>query len=157
NPGAWEDWSPISFWVRAVNLSEEELPIFARHLNFYMRFFDRESPTILIHEKDLGSRNVPTGARYPQGPFPTTIVGRVIDPYLLALWETATQVPDPFREFLHGYQILEYAAFYHTHEGVIHQVRRVLQSPDVFSRIDQVVHDILDAVAPDRQQDDAKL
>jgi hypothetical protein len=89
--------------------------------------------------------------------FPESLRGSTIDPYLLGLWESSINSPEPFRRFLYDYQVLEYAAFYHMKEEVHRCIRRVVASPDLPSRVDEATKAILEAVVDDRSSDDEKL
>src|SRR5262249_10205398 len=106
---------PKSFWVRGLMSWEEAKVIeLARHINYYAMRFDRQTPHILVHEPQASTAASPEKIiRYPFGDsFPPVIVARQLDSYLLTIWEAARS-PDPFKKFLHAYQILEYVAFYY--------------------------------------------
>jgi hypothetical protein len=147
---------PMSFWVRNVRLQEGELVAMARHLNLYMGYFDRKTPLILIHE-DAPEGKPANPARFAMGPYPARIAARDIDNYLLSLWESAALTRDSFRRFLYNYQILEYAAFYYLQENLLEITKRALAAPDRPSRLGDLAREILDAVAEDRMQDEAKI
>jgi hypothetical protein len=146
-----------SFWIRDVEWEEGRLVWLARHINFYMRYFDRKTPRILIHE-DVPD---PTGARppaqYPMGDFPSVIVGRPLDPYLLGLWESALLAGDEFRRLLYSYQVLEYAAFYYIQDTTLHALKRIIASPDLQARLDEASRQILDATVESRMDEEARL
>lgn len=76
-----------SFWIRSCDVPETDLVELARHINFYTRYFDRQVPRILIHEKPV-KLAVERPERYPFGEFPATIAARRLDPYLITLWES---------------------------------------------------------------------
>ncbi len=78
------DATQTSFWIRDVSLAEGDVPDLARHLNFYMRYFDRQSPRILIHEDPAPKSQQHKSDRYPFGAFPKTLAATGLDPYLLA-------------------------------------------------------------------------
>src|SRR3546814_20076899 len=46
NPGLS---TPKSFWIRKMRLSESAAVEMIRHLNFYLNYYDSESPYVLIH------------------------------------------------------------------------------------------------------------
>lgn len=147
---------PTSFWIRHVEWDENAIAELARHLNFYMRHFDRESPVMLVHDEPRENSAVKPRRRYPLGDFPPIISARPLDPYLLGLWSHSLG-GDPFLRFLHGYQILEYAAFYYSKESVLHTLRRILASPETPSRLDDAVRRAMDALAEDRTSEEHKL
>ena len=122
-----------SFWVRNLDWSEDRVTELARHISYYMKYYDIQTPIVSIHEEEqtqaLGKRS-----RYPHGDFPTTIVGRRLDPYMLGLWETALLETDAFLKYLYCYQILEYATYYFLKRETASSVRRILVEPDVCAR-----------------------
>ena len=146
-----------SFFVRSLDLNELDLVDFARRLNFFMKYFDRETPWILIHEEADTSRKVPRLPRLRGATFPAALSGRRLEPNLLGLWETANVAPDSVRRFLYSYQVLEYASFYYLKEDLYRTVRRVLAAPDLPDRLDEVTHQLLDTIVDDRVADDAKV
>ena len=147
---------PTSFWLRQVQGDENVLVDLARHLNFFMGYFDLDTPLIAIHQQTPvpGRR---TRLVYPHGAFPAVVAGRPLDPYLLLLWESAGDAREPFRRFLYNYQIMEYAAFYYVQEQTRQTLRRVLSAPDTPSRMDEAVRQIQDAMSEGRMDDDARF
>lgn len=154
--GTISTFKVTSFWVRNVELEEDELVSFARHLNFYMRHFDRHSPIIMIHgEPVVEKSDLPV--RYPYGDFPKSIIGNDLDPFLLSLWESSVLSADPYRAFLYSYQIIEYAAFYYLKDEVDRAIKRILLSPDLPSTIDNSSRQILDTLVEERSSDESKF
>lgn len=145
------------FRIRNVDVTESDLWELARHLNFYMKYFDRQSPRIVLHEELPPKAQVHKLGRYPFDAFPKTLSATALDPYLLALWETASTAPDPIRRFLYSYQILEYGAFYFVRDDIARLVRRLLAAPNLGDRLDDVSRQVLDVVAEDKASDEAKL
>ena len=144
-----------SFWVHGIEWEEAKVIEFAQHLNFYISFYDASSPFILNHPPDSSRR--PTGPPPPlPGLFPETIVGRLLDPNLLLLWEAA-KTKDPFLQFLYLYQILEYAGFYHLGEEAATKVKRLLMLPDALYRVDETTRGVIDAVVPLQFNDPARM
>jgi hypothetical protein len=148
--------SLTSFWIRNIDWDENKITELARNLNFYMHYFDKETPLIEIHE-DLGSASEHrTSERYPHGPFPLEIVGRDLDPFLLGLWENSVHSSIRLR-FLYCYQILEYAAFYYIKEGTLRTIKRIVAAPNASMHMDEAVRQIADAMSEERMNDEAKI
>jgi hypothetical protein len=145
-----------SFWIRKCDVPESELPNLARHLNFYMRYFDRASPIIVMHEEPV-SRQVGRSTRFLYGAFPSRISARVLDSYMLTLWDSGLPSSGPVRSFLYNYQILEYAAFYYLKEELARSIRRIVSSPDIVVRAEEASHRILDALVDERTPEEAKI
>jgi len=146
-----------SFYVRDLRLQEEHLVDFARHLNFYMGYFDRFSPLMLIHEGVLAQPAGTRALQYPHGPFPAAINAPQLDPYLLALLEGADRASEAFRQYLHYYQILEYAAFYYVRQDLHKAVRRILTSPELLTRVDDLTSQLLDILVDERLGEEQKM
>lgn len=148
---------PICFWVEEIEWEENYVVGLARHINFYLRYFDKQSPMILIHEAAVSEQGQKQGLRYPYGKFPDEIAAHQVDSYLLGLWEGAANANDPFRRFLYSYQILEYASFYYLDETTTQAVRRALKRPDAQSSFEETVAMILDATVGTRIGDDDRI
>ncbi len=147
---------PLSFWLRNVAGSLEDSVRLCQHINFYMRFYDTKTPFINILEESVKQQST-TPARYLRGVFPTSLTGFKIDPYVLDLWFTALKTNDPFRKFLHSYQILEYYGFYFIKNDVTEGVRRILLKPDAISRIDEVTLQVINEMSKNNMEDVHKL
>lgn len=149
----------LSFWVKPSDIelepNEEVLVKVARHLNFYMNFYDQRSPLVRIHEEQHESafNSIP---RLKHGDFPPSMNGRELDPYLLGLWEASILEPDASLRFLYNYQVLEYAAFFHLKQDTMHKVRRLLATPDVCARPEATAQRMVElmSVESNRQEDD---
>ena len=79
---------PTSFWIRGIAEYDDALVTeLVRNLNFYMSYFDRESPLVIVHEAPAEGVGYLVPARYRTGEFPRTMTGRTLDQHLLGLWE----------------------------------------------------------------------
>ena len=146
-----------SFWVRRFEGTEQELVELSQHLNFYMYYFDRKTPRILIHEASHAAPSKSIARRYPFGAFPPRLDGRQLDPYLLLLWHGALSAHDAVRAYLYNYQVLEYCAFYYLSTKALQAVRRIIAAPDLAARADVATRALLDRIVEDRLGDDAKI
>jgi len=145
-----------SFWIRGVTWDDVFLLDLARSLNFYMWYFDRESPRILIHERSKLESPGKMPPRYLFDSFPKLISGRPLDAFLLQLWESFV-VGNAVHRVLYGYQIIEYVAFYHVQDSISQTIRRVLVSPETLERSTEATRQILEAIAEDKMEDAAKV
>ena len=148
---------PTSFWIRGIDgYDDDRIGNLVRNLNFHMSYFDRNTPIILIHEESVESHKI-DGLRRPDiDSFPGALSAKDIDQHLLILWASA-QGGDPFLRFIHYYQILEYAGFYHVKDKVRREVERAIAAPDAVARPDKVAQQILDASSADKRRDDEKI
>jgi hypothetical protein len=123
-PGA----KPWSFWIRDVPWDQEQMVMLARHLNFYMPYYDARSPTINILPPKQEPSKFPQKERYVIGHFPTSIRADELSSNLMHYW-TASHNGDPFRRFLYNYQIIEYAAQFFIDDKIKRAVKNVLALP----------------------------
>lgn len=147
---------PTSFWIRGIAEYDNAVVMdFVHHLNFYMGYFDQETPKIIIHE--AADRSVPLPQkRYPYGDFPEILSAKELDRHLLNLWKSASS-GDIFLRFIQYYQILEYAAFYYIREDIMQSIQRVLTTPDTAAKPQEAAKRILEALVVDRTQDESKI
>ena len=151
------DGKPTSFWIHGVDeYDDDRIVDLVRNLNFHMSYFDRHTPTILIHEEPVESPKVDDLHPPLMGPFPNTLSGQDIDQNQLILWESARS-GDPFLRFIHYYQILEFAGFYHVKDKVRRDIERAIVAPDAVSRPDRVAQQILDAISEEKRPDETKI
>ncbi len=146
---------PTSFWIRGIdNYDDDHIGDLVRNLNFHMSYFDQYTPIILIHEESVASPKVLHRPNLDS--FPDSLSGKDIDQHLLILWASANG-GDPFLRFIHYYQILEYAGFYHVRDKVRREVERAIAAPDAVSRPDRVAQRMLDAISAEKRSDEAKI
>ncbi len=147
---------PTSFYVNNVTSTDDAFLIpLTKHLNFYMSYFWRESPSILIHDKtDTATPYLPGVSSVVN--IPQVISASDVDAFLLDLSLAARGGSNRLR-FLYYYQILEYAAFYWTEESVKAGLRRVLMNPDLHARLDEYIPKLIETLVPTRQNDEHKI
>ncbi len=138
-PGA----SPVSFWVRNFDATGEDAVDLARHLNFYTTYFDIYNPTIDVLPPKTAAVEGKPRERYISSSFPKKIAAQPLESTLLHYWHTSRS-GDPFRKFIYCYQILEYSAFYYIEDTIKKKVRRLLASPHIYDRMDELMMEILD-------------
>lgn len=137
------DFLPTSFWIRGIDeWNENDIVALAQHLNFYMRYFDRDTPLIVVHEDLPEQEEKERPVRYPYNAFPDSVSARLLDPFLLGLWDSSVR-GNPRLRFLYSYQIVEYAAFYHASVALQQTVRRAIMSPHTNLNPDRAVTQIL--------------
>ena len=148
---------PTSFWIRGIgNYDDDRIEEVVRNLNFHMSYFDWHTPTIIIHEEAVHAEKADNLHPSLGTHFPDYLSGQDIDQHLLILWENARR-GDPLLRFIHYYQILEYAGFYHVKDKVRREIERSIVAPDAVARPDRVAQQILDAIAAERRSDETKI
>jgi hypothetical protein len=155
NKGYLQNRKGLSFFLEPVDdYDEDEFVTLCKHLNFYMSYFERESPQIEIVQ--VGSPAEDSDELPLQKSLPTTINARELDQFLLDLSSTARDAEVRLR-FLYYYQILEYSAFYWVEDYVKASICKVLMAPDLQSRLDDYFPKLIEALGPTRQQDEHKI
>jgi hypothetical protein len=148
----------ISFFVSNVDkYHEEHFIALAKHLNFYMSYFDRSSPRIDIVEPSPATAES-ASAGVPRAPevIPPLITAVELDPFLLDLNLSAPSAEIRLR-LLYYYQILEYAGFYWVEDSVKSAICRILQAPDLQVKLDDYFPKLIEALVPTRQNDEHKI
>jgi hypothetical protein len=147
---------PISFYVTGFDsFDEDDLIKVSRHINFYLQYYDRVSPVIVIHQteskdEDLGQ------LRLIKEEFPTEINTQVLDSFLLTLMDSALEA-EPRLEFIYYYQVLEYSSFYYVKDNIKRKLIKIINSPDVLCNSNECISRIMEAIDEIRQEDDAKI
>ena len=116
---------PRSFYISSFDLDEEESVEFLQHLNFYMSYYDSETPTVLLH---LSESSKTSFNRYVRGDFPSIITARPLDTNLLSFWG-AMRTSNPMMDFVIAYRIIEYASIHFVEHDVLSKINRVISSP----------------------------
>jgi hypothetical protein len=152
----FEDKKPMSFFCGPVSAENtEHILELARHINFYMSFFDRGTPKIIFHKLDDAVKHDKQGLADPL-PFPEKILGTQIKTYMLDLWAGAKN--DSGRlAFLYYYQMLEYATFYFIEDKVRLKIEKILRRPDILSSTSSYLGQAIDEIVILQQSDDFKF
>jgi hypothetical protein len=159
NPKQFPDLNlvyPTSFWVENVDWDEKQSLALAWHLNFYMAYFDVNTPTVLLHTKKSEGIKVQPQSRYRHGNFPKHITAREHDEELLHFWH-ASRTGDPARRFAYNYQILEYMAHYLVEEEIRRKMRKLLVTPHALDNVDAIVNGMLDSATASKMHDGQKI
>jgi len=139
------DKVPLSFFVKGdfSKLNFETVTI-SKHINFYMRYFDRRAPTILIFDSDKEKEKFVLPCHSDQEKFPKTINARKIDPVILDLLHVINETPNPRLKYIFYYQVLEYSSYYHLNEELKRKLNNVVKNPDVLNNSAHYSRQIID-------------
>lgn len=137
--------TPTSFFVEGFPGFDEELAVrVSKHLNFFMRHYDRGSPYIMLHEPP--SAEAPAiQLQFMQKDFPRNISATRRDAFMLDL-ALAAAVASTRLAFLYYFQMLEYAAFYHVNKDVKRAISRIIRNPGLLSDVDGHIDGIIEAM-----------
>ncbi len=147
---------PISFYVSGFQkYDENEIEEVSEYLNFFMQYYDRGSPSILIHSLAELSKRFPS-LECIEGGFPNTISTRRKDPFLMDLILAASGVGSRL-QFIYCYQLLEYAAFYYADDEIRRELTQIVSAPDIHSNPEKYVARVLETTSDIRLDDEAKV
>ncbi|HEY7811195.1 MAG TPA: hypothetical protein VIA98_12550 [Allosphingosinicella sp.] len=134
---------PISFWINDVEWDDDDILNLIRHINFYLRYYDSESPVIVVHPRKSQVEINPK-TRYFEGfdGFPEHIISRGLDPNLLVLWGASFGATRS-ANFLNFYRIIEYVSFYHMHSEAFREIRDLIKKPHALADLERSTRDIL--------------
>lgn len=156
-PPFQKHFKPLSFWIENCECSDQDLVRLAQHVNFYMTYFDRETPEIKIHEARVEAEKLPTRERYLWDEFPEEIKAKALDPYLIAQLTSVREASDVYRRFIYFYQVLEYASFYYLSDKSVRKVEAILKSPETPCFPRGAWQRIQDILTDEKMQNDAKI
>ena len=146
---------PYSFWIRNVEWDEDYILRLVRHLNFFLTYYDRESPSILIHTPP--DKEVNRQPRYLiNDTFPNCIDTHEIADDLLQLWEGSYE-GDTARRFIYSYRIIEYASHAYIDMEARRKVHLLLAEPHARSDLGVLTNKVVSAALMKNMDDIQKM
>lgn len=138
---------PYSFYVKGpLDLLNDKVE-FTKTLNFYLSYYDRESPVIQI----FPTENIESETKLPCyslfDSFPTEINGNKIDLTLLDILNVANRTKDIRLEFIFYFQVIEYSAYYYLEKEDDDKLRQILKRPDVNYNATDYIKEIMEVLA----------
>lgn len=129
----------------------------AKHINFIMSYYDRNSPLIEIkQDPDDGKIKNKKPIRYIEGEFPETLLIQPIDDIVLKLIEVAKTSQARF-SFLYYYQVFEYAGYYYIDESAKRSLRNFLKDPALINCGEDKVSELFTIFSDINHNDDVKM
>ena len=148
---------PISFFVSGFEEFEEDKIVeISKHLNFFMSYYNRNSPLILIHSTKGEESEPIRELKIFEMDFPKKISCSHKDPFLLDLALAAREAETRLK-FIYYYQILEYAAFYYVDSDIKRKMLQIIAAPDIQANPDRYIFRLLEIITDLRESDEAKL
>jgi len=153
----FEKSKPVSFFVSGFEKYEEDKIVeISKHLNFFMSYYDRKSPLIIIHSTKIDKPELIKELQFFETDFPKKISCIHKDPVLLDLALAAHEAETRLK-FLYYYQILECAAFYYVDSDIKQRMLQIINTPDIHANPDRYIDRLLEIITDLRQSDEAKL
>lgn len=134
---------PISFWIENIEWDNDAVTELITNLNFYLTYYDNDSPSVLIHSLDEDKTPHPR-CRYVADTFPKNISAQKLDTNLISFW-LAAETGDPARRFQYYYRIIEYASFFYLEGSAKQAVKKILSSPNAIDDIASVTEKLMAA------------
>ncbi|NHM08363.1 hypothetical protein G4D82_14130 [Flavobacterium sp. CYK-4] len=135
-----------SFYIKGdFSMLENDFSYFLRLLNFYMEYFDRETPKIILHRKETikDEFKIPclTGE---VNKFPASINAHNIELTVLETIDVAHKTDDIRLQFIFYYQVLEYCTYYFLDTTIKKELNQILKKPDINSKSKEYTKSIID-------------
>lgn len=143
----FKDRLPYSFYIKGNIENIKDKIHFAKTINFYLTYYDRESPTIQIFptEKVESKSKKPCYTLFDD--FPSEINSSKMDLTLLDILNVANKTHDIRLEFIFYYQILEYCSYYYIEQEDDLKLRQILKRPDVNYKADDYIKEIIEVLS----------
>jgi len=128
----FDDKKPFNFFINGdMEFVNENIIEFCKILNFYMTYFDRETPTIQVFQKSQEQEQFELPCISLFDTFPSIINSTDIDNILLEIITVANNTSDNRLRFIFYYQILEYASYYYLKSDLKDKLNTLLRKPDI--------------------------
>ncbi len=134
---------PRSFFLKPSSpVLSVDMEQIAKHVNFVMRYYDRQTPLIEINQKvDNKFHDHAEWRRFCTDSFPTALSLKGIDEFLLQLIDVAQQTSPRFA-FIYYFQVIEYAGFYFIDEKARKALKSFLRDPSMITCPEDKMHDL---------------
>lgn len=127
-----KDRIPISFFVEGnLKKFEKKFSSLLKTLNFYMSYFERNHPKIIILNNELKTEEMKTPCFSNNGSFPKAINAKKINDIILDIFEVANGTRDLRLRFIFYFQIIEYCTYYYLEADVSKKLEKLLSQPDI--------------------------
>ena len=150
---------PFSFFIKGkLGSFKNDFTELIKSINFYFTFYDRESPLLILLQKESLKEEFKTPCYSLFDTFPSVINGRKIEITILDILYTAHKTEDIRLQFIFYFQILEYCSYYYLENSIRQKLFNLLKQPDINVRaVDyskNIIEDLQDHFS--RHKDDAK-
>lgn len=130
----FENRIPINFFIEGdFSEIEKDFISFAKYINFYMNYFDRKTPLLIIHEKEqIEQYELPCNYAKNKN-FPKIIPFSNINPVLMDLFYIADKTANIRQKFIFYFQVLEYCAYYYLNDDLQRKIENIIKTPDLLN------------------------
>jgi len=141
----FENRKPISFKIQGEFEGEDlDYKLFAKHFNFYVTYYNRSSPKIIVHEQKHEIETYEIPCLTNESEFPSALTFNPIDPVLLDMFEISRETKNVRLKYLFYFQILEYCSFYYLNDDLTKKLRDIIRRPDLLHNPNEYTKLIVD-------------
>lgn len=155
----YKDTKPYSFFIKGkLKLLKGNYTKLLKNINFYFSYYDRESPLIVLLNKDKTQRKYSIPCYSENEEFPEIINARTIDPTILEILNIAHKTEDIRLQFMFYYQVLEYCSYYFMENNIQKNIFRILRKPDINFKASEYTKTIIEELHEHvlKNRDDSK-
>jgi hypothetical protein len=137
---------PYSFFIKGnLKKYKDDFTYFLRLLNFYLEYFDRECPQVIMYKKENYKEEftVPCYSTDATN-FPKSINATNIDFTILETLSIAHRTEDTRLQFIFYFQVLEYCTYYFLDTNIKKELNNILKRPDINSKSKEYSRNILE-------------
>ena len=142
----FKDSTPYSFYIKGnLKKYKSDFTYFLRLFNFYLEYFDRDCPQVILYKKESYKEEFTTPC-YSTDPknFPKAINANQIDFTILETLSIAHRTEDTRLQFIFYFQVLEYCTYYFLDTNIKKELNRILKKPDIHSKSKEYTRNILE-------------
>jgi len=130
----FEGRTPINFFIQGdFSKISDDFVALAKHLNFYMHYYDRQTPVLVIFEQELDKKDYHLPCYTKKDEFPKVINFSKFDPVLLDLFQVSRRTANLRLKFIFYFQVLEYCAYYHLNDDLKKRLTNIIKRPDLLN------------------------
>lgn len=156
---AFKDYKIVSFFISGeFDKIDFDFVGLSKSLNFYMTYFDRDSPKIIIYEKINSIENYGSGCLFSLfDSFPKKINSVNIDATLLDTFMVANLTDNVRLKFIFYFQILEYSSYYYLDSKIQNRITQTFRNPEIYNKPEEFSKVIIEEMKDHFSQKDDSI
>ncbi len=142
----FKDSEPYSFYLEGdLEKYSTDFSYLLRLLNFYLAYFDRETPQVILFKKEKYSEEFNPACYFDKTKqFPDSINARQLDFTVLETLDIANKTDDIRLQFIFYFQVLEYCSYYYLDNSIKKELGNILKKPDINSNSNEYTKSIIE-------------
>ncbi|UCA60311.1 hypothetical protein KB553_02000 [Chryseobacterium rhizoplanae] len=156
---AFKDYKIVSFFIEGeFDKIDFDFVGLSKSLNFYMTYFDRDSPKIIIYEKINSREKYDNGCFFSLfDAFPKRINSVNIDATLLDTFMVANLTDNIRLKFIFYFQILEYSSYYYLDSKIQNRITQTFRNPEIYDKPEEFSKVIIEEMKDHFSQKDDSI